>query len=313
MKMNTNSKTNPATKSKKSIRFKSIVVPIDFSDTSLKALDYAITLANQFGSQLCLVHVLDFPTVFNTAQLPYAGWDQETKAQASERLATLIEEKVDALIPVTSKVILGRAFKSICDTARAQKADLIVIGTHGFTGLKRLLLGSTAERVVRHAPCSVLTIHSQHAKDAKITGKRRKILVPTDFSAPAEEALQSAVEFALQFQMKLQLLYVVPVHYSTGEYDAVDFAMLAVEQKRSGQKHLAKISQSLLAKKIAVTTKIRTGRPAMEIVEAAEEFDPDLIVISTHGVTGWRRAVLGSTTEEVVRHATCPVLIVRKK
>jgi nucleotide-binding universal stress UspA family protein len=300
-------------KSKQPIRFKSIVVPIDFSETSIKALDYAVALAQEFGSRLCLVHVLDFSAVFNSAEPSYASWDREVKTAASNRLAALTEKKVDELIPATSQVILGRAFKSICEAAREQKADLIVIGTHGFTGLKRMLLGSTAERVVRHAPCSVLTVHGQHARNTKSTRKPKKILVPTDFSKPAEEALGSAVEIARQFQMRLQLLYVVPIHYATGEYDAVDFAMLAVEQKKFGQKQLAKISGSLAAKKIPVTTAIRHGRPATEIVEAAEEMDADLIAISTHGLTGWRRAVLGSTTEEVVRHATCPVLVVREK
>lgn len=300
-------------KAKKNLRFKSIVVPIDFSETSIKALDYALALAGNFGSRVHLVHVLEFPAVFNSTRPSYAAWDGELKNAAASRLATLVEEKTDGLIPVTCEVVFGRAFQSICSTARKQKADLIVISTHGFTGLKHILLGSTAERVVRHAPCSVLTIRGQNARNAKSITKLKKILVPTDFSKPAYESLRSAVDIARQFQAQLQLLYVVLPHYSTGEYEMVDYAMLTVEERAFGKKQLAGIRASLAAKDISAKTEIRLGRPAVQIVELAEEMDADLIVISTHGRTGWRRAFLGSTAEEVVRHSTCPVLIVRKQ
>jgi nucleotide-binding universal stress UspA family protein len=300
------------TKQKKQTGFKNIVVPIDFSDTSIKALDYALALAEQFGSRIHLVHVLEFPEVFNsTSQPSYAVWDKDAKKSATSRLDELVDEKVDELITVNSEVRFGRAHQTICEAAREQKADLIVIGTHGFTGLKHLLLGSTAERVIRHAPCSVLAVRKQTSRNPKALLKPKKILVPTDFSKPAEQALHSAIALAKQYRAKIHLLYVVPTHYAVGDYEMVDYAMLAAEEKTIGQKRLGEISKGLRAKKISVSTQIQQGRPAVEINQAAAELECDLIVISTQGRTGWSRMMLGSTTEEVVRHSSCPVLAVK--
>ena len=306
--------TRVQAKQKGQVSYKSIVVPIDFSETSIKALDYAVALAGEFGSKIHLVHVLEFPAVFkSTAKPSYAIWDKEAKKAATARLAQLVDEKVDELITANSEVRFGRAYKAIFDTAREQKADLIVIGTHGFTGLKHLLLGSTAERVIRHAPCSVLVVRKQTGRNAKPLLQPKKILVPTDFSKPAEEALQSAVALARQYQAQIQLLYVVPIHYAVGDYDMMDYGILAAEQKETGQKKLVEMSRKVVAQDLSVTTQVRHGRPAVEINEAAAELDCDLIVISTRGLTGWEHAMLGSTTEETVRHASCPVLVVRKK
>lgn len=296
------------------LNFKSILVPIDFSETSIKALDYALALAAEFNSQIHLVHVLEFPAVFNSTSKPsYAIWDKEAKKAAADRLAELIREKTDESISVKSEVRFGRAFKSVCDVAQEQKADLIVIGTHGFTGLKHVLLGSTAERVVRHAPCSVLTVHARENRKVKSVLKPKKILFPTDFSESADAALQSVLTLAKQCQAQLHLLYVVPVHYGYGDYSQIEFRSLEAEQRKTGRKQFAELSKSLLAQNVSVKTEVRTGRPATEIIQAAEELGSDLIAISTHGRTGWEHALLGSTTEEVVRHSSCPVLVLRKK
>lgn len=295
-------------------RFKSIVVPVDFSETSIKALDYAVALAKEFDARIHLVHVLEFPAIFNNASNPsYVLWNKEAKRLATERLAELIGAKVNKSIQADYEVRFGRAFQTIDDAAREQKADLIVIGTHGFTGLKHLLLGSTAERVLRHAPCSVLTVCSQHSRSAKSVVHPKKIFVPTDFSEPGDAALQAALSLAQQYPARLHLLHVVPVHYAVGDYDQIDFQMLETEEKEVAEKELSALSKALAAKKIAVKAEIRHGRPATEITNAAEELDADLIVISTHGRTGWQRAFLGSTTEEVVRHSSLPVLVVREK
>ena len=305
--------TRRQTQQKSQFGFKSILVPIDFSETSIKALDYAVAMAGEFGSQIYVVHILEFPAVFNaTSQPSYAIWDKEVKKAATDRLSGLIEEKVDELITVNSEVRFGRAYQGICKSAQARKADLIVIGTHGFTGLKHLFLGSTAERVVRHAPCSVLTICTPHVRNVKSVVKPQNILVPTDFSKSADTALKSAVALAKQYQAQLHLLYVVPVHYAVGEYDQIDYRLLEAEEMGIGQKKLATLSKALRAKKISVKTEIRRGRPATEIIQVSEEIGSDLIAISTHGLTGWQHALLGSTAEEVVRHASCPVLVTRK-
>ena len=138
-----------------------LLVPVDFSDCSLRALDYAIALAMQFNSKIILLHVVE-PAVYPENYLVVSPTLDETNQNllqsARERLAELCHRRIGHRIPAESLVRMGRAHSEIPDTAKALGADLIVLGTHGYTGLKHVLLGSTAERVVRHGPCPVLTV-----------------------------------------------------------------------------------------------------------------------------------------------------------
>ncbi len=296
---------------KEQVHFKRLLVAVDFSETSDKALDYATNLASEFGAQILLLHVLESPTVFNSSNPAFADWDKEATRTAKSRLDQLAQGRIDEFIPVNSEVHIGRAYQIICETAQSEKCDLIVIGTHGFTGLKHILLGSTAEKVIRHAPCSVLVVREPKARKTQSTLSPRKILFPTDFSKPAERALTSATALAKQYEAELHVLYVVPIHYAVGDYDLMDYRILEADQKAAGEKQLASMKKTLLTKNLKATAGIRYGRPATEITESAKELKADLIVMSTHGRTGWERVLLGSTTEEVVRHASCPTLVVR--
>lgn len=142
-------------------RLKKVLVPIDFSACSRKALVYALRFAQQFGAQLLLVHVVEPMIVpenvlMAVPELPEAGGNLVNDAQ--ERLAQLARKEIPSEIKVTTLVRVGRPFHEIIETAKAEEVDLITIATHGYTGLKHVFLGSTAERVVRHASCPVLTV-----------------------------------------------------------------------------------------------------------------------------------------------------------
>jgi nucleotide-binding universal stress UspA family protein len=146
----------------RSFALKRILVPIDFSDCSLSALGYALGLAVKFEARITLLHVVE-PAVYadNYLNTPAAMEEanQSLMAAGRERLAAL-QRRASAQNSggVESLVRMGRAQSDISDTAEATGSDLIVMGTHGYGGLKHLLLGSTAERVIRHAPCPVLTV-----------------------------------------------------------------------------------------------------------------------------------------------------------
>ncbi len=138
-----------------------ILVPVDFSDCSLRALDYAIALAEPFGSRLILLHVVEpavYPENYLVASPALDETNQNLLESARERLLELTQKRIGHRLPVETLVRMGRAHSEIPDTAQAMGADLIILGTHGYTGLKHVLLGSTAERVVRHGPCPVLTV-----------------------------------------------------------------------------------------------------------------------------------------------------------
>jgi nucleotide-binding universal stress UspA family protein len=145
------------------LRIKSILVPLDFSSPSKKALDYAVAFARQFKAKLTLLHVVEpVATPDFAGSFPLAIDDDKQMAAAKDELERVIKA---ARVPRGSveKILVrfGRSFHEIADAARTRKVDLIVISTHGYTGLKHALLGSTTERVVRHAPCPVLVVRQR--------------------------------------------------------------------------------------------------------------------------------------------------------
>jgi nucleotide-binding universal stress UspA family protein len=144
------------------LRLKRILVPVDFSECSDKAVDYAVAFAQQSGASLVLVHVME---------LQYAGsglgevetplFEKELRENASSQLQRLLDQRVAGAVPCETVVAVGKAWQEIGLTAQVQDADLIVMGTHGYTGFKHVVMGSTAERVVRHAPCPVLVVRER--------------------------------------------------------------------------------------------------------------------------------------------------------
>ena len=141
----------------------------------------------------------------------------------------------------------------------------------------------------------------------------KKILVPIDFSDCSKKALQYALPLAKQHEAAITLLYVVPRSYTVGEYGGVDYASLEAELRASSDKQLATLAVDEVRGEVAADTLVSTGSPAAEIIQAAKQTLVDLIVISTHGRTGLKHVFLGSVTEHVVRHAPCPVLVVRER
>ena len=139
-----------------------ILVPIDFSKTSLEALTYALEYAAQFGAALLLIHVVEpAPFVADLRNVPLALSDREMAENAESRLSAVASSERGLSAPIRRMVRIGKAFKVIIDVAKHQKVDLIILSTHGYTGLKHMLLGSTAERVVRHAHCPVLVVRGR--------------------------------------------------------------------------------------------------------------------------------------------------------
>src|SRR5829696_3185363 len=139
------------------LRLKVIVVPIDFSAESKKALRYACKLAEQFGAVLRLIHVVEpVPFLNDLTNVPLSRSDRDIAKEAFVKLQALAQDEIDELIPIYPEVRVGKPYREIVGAAKLLGVDLIVIATHGHTGLKHALLGSTAERVVQYAPCPVL-------------------------------------------------------------------------------------------------------------------------------------------------------------
>jgi universal stress protein A len=140
----------------------------------------------------------------------------------------------------------------------------------------------------------------------------RRILVPVDFSDCSRKALQYALPFAKEFEASLILLHVVSPFLPPAEMSLAEVADIELRLRESGLRELESLRASV-AREAPVETALRVGRPDMEIVRAARELDADVIVLSTHGRTGLAHMFMGSTAEQVVRRAGCPVFIVRQR
>ena len=192
----------------RSRRFNRILVPIDFSRPSLKAIPYALAISRQFGAEVHLLHVTDVaqqppPTLLTLPLVPQSEWNR----RFMKRLQALARKyrtngNVSALEPRT-----GTAYEEICAVARELKADLIVIATHGYSGYKRMFLGSTAERVVQHSRCPVLVVREHISIGTRPLIRvpapgfdSEAILAPTDFSECSRGGFDYALQLARDFE-----------------------------------------------------------------------------------------------------------------
>ncbi len=295
------------------MNFKKIVVPIDFSEFSDKALTYALQLAENFGAHLTLLHVI---VLFQD------DIDEEQRLEEYETLIKRREKRISEQMNVNRKkahqqgievntVILRgiSAADAILDYLNENESDLVVMGTHGRSGLKHLLYGSVAEKVVRLSPQPVLTVHRSVQKF-----NLKRILVPIDFSAFSRQATDYALFLANRFHAQIDFLHVIeqdihPSFYASGAESIFDVDPGLRERVL---KNMKEFLADQLTKEINCQFHVSEGRAHKEIVEFSKENNTDLIVISTHGLTGLDYILLGSTTEKVVRWATCPVLTVKR-
>ncbi|GIV62019.1 MAG: universal stress protein [Rhodothermaceae bacterium] len=299
------------------LTIRKILFPTDFSDTSERALNYALFLAHQYGAELHLLHVevlYDEDPHNPKRHFP----DTETILERLRALTRnndaggqLPEGAVDRLdIRYAHRRNISAA-PAIVEYAAEEAIDLIVMGTHGRRGLRRLLLGSVAEEVVRTAPCPVLTVRARRDEDTP--RPVRHILVPIDFSQHAREALTVAREIAAQYGARLQLLHVLeevlhPAFYNFGATSLKDL-MPDIEEKAT--EAMKKFFRETPGAEVEASYHVIEGHAGRDIAAFAEKHASDLIVISTHGLTGLEHLLLGSVTEKVVRRAPCPVLVVK--
>jgi nucleotide-binding universal stress UspA family protein len=291
-----------------------IFVPVDFSPPSRKALAAAVKLAERFHAKLALVHVTP-PKGRPGRHGPFemVGMTTDPRRPAREKLAEFGGKEVPAGLDVTCLVESGTAYKEIAKAASDWDADLILIATHGYTGLAHTFLGSTAERVVRHAPCPVLVVRGREKRGVKIRFEPESIhtiLLTTDFSKNSLAAFPQAVTWARECRAKLILLYVVPEHLPA-ELSRIGVVIDELRAAKEAEKNLPELARAHLPSNLAVETRVLIGAPEHTICETARKLDAGLIVTASHGHTGIKRLLVGSVAERVVQRAPCAVLVVR--
>ncbi|MDZ4701098.1 MAG: universal stress protein [Rhodothermales bacterium] len=293
-----------------------ILVAHDFSSCSTQALKDGIELAIAKRASL---HLLYVEVIHADSPLDGAG-DTAKAVRMRDMLHGAIQENVASLgremadIPSFVYCVTRdfAAAPAILQYAHKNAVDLIVLGTHGRRGLLRKLIGSTAEEVVRLAPCPVLTIREQ-VQSQPLTSSVGAILVPIDFSDSTPLALAAAREWADFFDARLDLVHVVeekmhPAFYNTGVFSMYD---VNPDLEATVIEHMKKLYAQAPGSGGPVRFIVRHGHAVRELLEAARELGDDLIVIATHGLSGLDRALMGSVSERIVRQAEAPVITLR--
>ena len=295
------------------MRIRRILWPTDFSACSSAALGHAILMAHRHGAALELLHVVvlhDHDPFHPAYHLP----DREAIFRRLEELAAdgmkqqLSTHDGAALAIGEHQRRAVHAAPEILRFAADRAVDLIVLGSHGRRGLRRFVLGSVAEEVVRLARCPAMTVREQHPP--RPPGIRR-ILAPVDFTEYGETAFRAALDVARVHGAELDLLHVVeaPVYrqYHEARHEADGSTSIVEHARRSIERFVQEIEEPDVPTRVRVVE----GIAAPSITAYAAKSEADLVVIATHGLTGLEHFLLGSTAEKVVRTAACPVLTLK--
>jgi nucleotide-binding universal stress UspA family protein len=296
--------------------FKHILCPVDFSDASKHALQHAIALAGWFESHVTGLHVMRPEFVFEPPILfAERGGLKALPVDRDQRIARLndwMRPATEARVPWNARVEEGAPAECILDCVRALPADLVVMGTHGRSGFEHLVLGSVTEKVLRHAVCPVMTVPPRAATAAKLPFRR--LLCPVDFSEASIEALHVALSLAEEADAELVVLNVID--WPDDETFLVE-AFESSDMRRQLETQTVQRLDALIPDDARVwsrpSAKVSIGSPHRQIIAAANDMAADLIVIGVHGRKALDVTLFGSTTNQVVRRASCPVLTIRPK
>ena len=300
------------------MNIKNILFPIDYSKCAAQALEHALYLAKYYRAKLHIIHAV----VLHQEDPHYPSQHLPNPKELHEKLNDIFREEMNGDLReyiqgfneevVSIEELRGlSAAEMILEYVNARDIDLIVMGTHGRRGLGYMFLGSIAQEVVRVAPCPVYTV--RESEKPQSPRKINVILSPVDFSDYSRAALSMARETADVYGAKLELLHDVEnklynAYNIFGEKTILRLQQDVVNKSRKKMKQFLDLSPG---PGVRAEFKVVTGHVVSEILEYARSNSIDLIVISTHGVTGLKHFLLGGVAEKVIRRAPCPVLTVK--
>jgi nucleotide-binding universal stress UspA family protein len=298
---------------------KRILVPTDFSTASDRALEQASALARALKAEVHLLHKVVYPPphpptelldrLDDAAQFEYVLKEviERPEREAQEELEARRSRLQGLGLTVTAHLEKsGDVYERIEHAIESLAPDLLVMGTHGRSGVRKWLLGSVAEKALRHTAVDVLTLHAD-SPVARTQGGIGKILVATDFSDGSRRALASARRLAASLGGSIVLLHVLESRFEPRSGDA-EPALAEVSREHRAQAERALREE---ARPEAEEFLLREGDVVREIERAAEEKGAGIVSVGTHGLGAVRRVFLGSVAEKVARFCPLPVLTVR--
>jgi nucleotide-binding universal stress UspA family protein len=295
-----------------------IVCPVDFSEPSRHAIEHAAALARWYQAPILALHVhsaVRAPVpAFELVGAGGPGYEEPELAVVRQAAADFLAAAGLSDICARVAVEVGSPAAEIVAEAGADPGTLIVMGTRGAGGLEHLLLGSVTERVLRTARCPVMTVPPRARTTSRVPFKR--VLCPIDFSPASRRALSLALSFAREGDAQLTLLHVVE-GLSPGEAAPNSRAFYSPEYAGFLGRDAIENLRAMIPKEAAdwcfPDVQLAHGKPAGEILRFATVHRNDVIVIGVDGRSSLDQAVFGSTTNEVIRAATCPVVTLRRE
>ena len=279
-----------------------ILIPLDGSELSERALPLAADIGGRTGASLTLASVIDA--------------EAEAAQSASEKYLIEVAGRLDgAGIEISMVTLTGDPAEEIVGHAEREGIDLIAMATRGRSGLVRGLLGSVTDRVIHSSTVPVLIVRPETAPEfggeAPNIGQ---VVVPLDGSDFAEAALPHGQALAKALSARIVLMRSVryPVAYSAAADPTVELAeVVTVEElEKEARDYLAAVSERVASNGLPVETRVGTGHPRGQLVALAEELPESIVVMTTHGASGMKRWMLGSVADGVIRTAPVPALII---
>ncbi len=295
-----------------------VLCPVDLSECSERALDCAAVIGRRFGAAVTALHVAAAESM---PVRPYAGpvapepitWLSHQQEQLVLAVHAFVAPQVACGLPVEARIAQGDPVHTILDHAGALPADLLVIGSHGRSGLSRVVLGSVAEEVIARASCPVLTI-PPHAP-AAVPARRSlfsHLLCAFDYSPGARAATAYAVSLAQHLGSEMTLLYVREQSFEDTLPPSEDEYGDTTEQVRELERRAAeRLAREIPPGACGAEAIVAIGEPAVQILRQGRARGADLIVMGVERRGAVDRMLFGSTTRAVIREATCPVLTLR--
>ena len=264
---------------------KQMLFATDFSACADRAMGYALSLAGAWKADLSVVTVLELYPGMDPDYTVNKMYLDHLRAEADRQLVAVQARAKAAGQPVTTRIEVGIPSRALQTVAQMIGADLLVVGTHGRTGLDHVLVGSTAERVVRVSPCPVLAVKADKDGAGEAATTIERIVVPIDLSTCSLDALEYAVQFAKPLGATITILHAMePVAYG------LDFSLSHAkewkEQREYLEKRLSVLSACVTAHGIQADHVLRPGLPADSIVSYVSQQGFDLMIMGTHGRRG---------------------------
>lgn len=281
---------------------KRVLVPVDFTDTSTVALAAARRFAAGYGAEILALFADTFVPPIAYADIPVGWYDEnlgEMKNAASTRLVDYLREHIGDAARWEATVMADTPVHAILKSANEWKADAVVMGTHGWSGWRRALLGSVAESVLHELDVPVITVRHRAEEPAEDRGRMKRLLCPVNYSDVAHDAMVVAGSVADAFDGEIYVVHVVEA--GRNEPHEGD-----LEALREWIPH--DIRHRCLYKELVVA-----GHAAETVIDLASKLETDMIVIGAQHRRFVDTTVLGTTTERILRHSHCPVMTVIRK